>query len=409
MLNEIICGDSLEVLKTLPENSVDSIVTDPPAGIGFMGKEWDDFKTRPKNTKRQVITWMRSGVAFNTEGRDGFIQFITEVFTEAIRVLKPGGHGLVWALPRTSHWTATALENAGFEIRDCVYHIFGSGFPKSHNVALGIDKKTGYKKNRGHAIASGSKFHPTTGLARASGELLEDYKGHTPEAKQWEGWGTALKPAVECWWLIRKPLSEKTVAENVLRWGVGGLNIDGCRVEMMQEDKEQSYRKPIEKIRDGFVKTPKPEYSPSGRFPAHLVHDGSEEVLKHFPNSKGGTFPPKRGSSAFFGLGDADNRNDFVGQMGDNGSAARFFYTAKASKSERGEDNKHPTVKPIELMSYLIKLITPPKGMVLDMFVGSGSTLVAAKKTGFNFMGIEKEPEYVKIAEARVKAVNVLL
>ena len=451
IVNKIHCADCLEFIRNIPDKSIDAIVTDPPAGISFMGQEWDTFdksmfgkKGEEGENDLKVKKNFEVLPRYGNADLLGFQDFICAVFTEAIRVLKPGGHTLVWAIPRTSHHTAMGLERAGFDIRDCVYHIFGSGFPKSHNVALGIDKKTGYKKNRGHAIASGSKYHPTTGLARASGELLPDYKGHTPEAKQWEGWGTALKPAVECWWLCRKPLSEKTVAENVLKWGTGGLNIDGCRVEYTDDNK------PIPQLAQGKteIKTDKGMYggnsynesktksviggSLQGRFPANLIHDGSDEVMAGFPNTGGGhwSYKQKKGQGVLkLGLNNLSDK----GTDKEIASAARFFYCAKASRSERdaglegveakriegrdeGQDernvpyksrttpqrNQHPTVKPLALMRYLIKLITPPNGIVLDMFAGSGSTLVACRDLGIRFIGIEIEPKYVSIANKRL-------
>lgn len=375
---ELFNGDSADQLKLLADNSIDAIVTDPPAGIGFMGKEWDKDKG----------------------GRDGWILWLTEIMLEAKRTLKPGGHGLVWALPRTSHWTATALENAGFEIRDCVYHVFGSGFPKSHNL-----------------------------------------KGN------WQGWGTALKPAVECWWLVRKPLEASTVAKNVLEYGTGAINIDASRIEIL--DGADLARK--NKIDNGMYgignnnnnnaqQRKEQGLPPVGRWPSHLIHDGSDEVLEHFPETAPSTIGKPRGTSkkGMF----ANSEFNKVGQEhNDSGSAARFFYCAKPSRAERNAKldgfeqklsgtyaqdeysrknmgstpdairqpvaNFHPTVKGQALMRYLITLITPPDGTVLDMFMGSGSTGVAAKALGFGFVGIELEQEYFEIAKARIDGTRV--
>jgi len=213
-------GDCLELLKTLPDNSVDSIVTDPPAGISFLNRSWDDDKG----------------------GRDHWIAWMCDVMKECHRVLKCGGHGLVWALPRTSHWTATALENAGFEIRDRVSHLFGTGFPKNMDVSKSIDSaagvereiigvdKTRLRPNRKYKSGAIGKIGGNESICDRSDNGATLTAPATPEAKQWEGWGTALKPACEDWWLIRKPLSEKTVAANVVKVGVGGINIDGCRI-----------------------------------------------------------------------------------------------------------------------------------------------------------------------------------
>ena len=204
---ELLQGDCLEKLKLLDDNSIDALVTDPPAGIGFMGKEWDKDKG----------------------GRDGWIAWLTEIMVEAMRTMKPGAHGLVWALPRTSHWTATALENAGFEVRDCVYHLFGSGFPKSLNVGKAVDKLQGNEREitgieKVDIGMQGGSMHSGRSVNVIERETT---KGTSP----YEGYGTALKPAVECWWLVRKPLAESTVAKNVLAYGTGGLNIDGSRIE----------------------------------------------------------------------------------------------------------------------------------------------------------------------------------
>ena len=432
MKNTIICGDCLEEMKKIPDNSIDSIVTDPPAGINFMGKTWDDF-TDIKNTKSQVVSWMNSGVKFSNKGLFAFQDFIYQVFSEAIRILKPGGHALVWALPRTSHHTAMGIERAGFEIRDKIYFIFGSGFPKSLNIGKKIDEIQGNKRevfkyehwgrqNRSYQ-PSGNPFNFDKNKVK-----LVQYKskGNSP----WEGWGTALKPAVEEWILARKPISEKNVAKNILKWGTGGLNIDGCRVEA------------------------------TGRFPSHLILDGSEEVEKCFPHQKSGNRSSKykvgneNGEMFNHGIYGKYKAKNFDDVPASEGSASRFFqhcpitkedleynrifYGSKASKKERNmgcgdlplklststlntkngkgkrldgkptskQQNNHPTVKPLSLMRYLCRLITPPKGIVLDMFAGSGSTLIAAKQEGFNYIGIERESDYVKIAEARLKAVD---
>ena len=503
MTHVLILGDCLEKIKELPENSVDSIVTDPPAGISFMGKEWDTDKG----------------------GRDNWITWMQGVATECKRVLKPGGHAFVWTIPRTSHWTATAWENAGFEIRDVVAHIFGSGFPKSANIQKHL-QKMGNKR-----------------------------------ADEFSGWGTALKPAREDWILMRKPISEKNIAGNVLKWGTGGINIDESRVEGEQT--------PINKLVkwSGFGQEKRPDYvqviNNQGRFPANLIHDGSDEVKECFPETKSGKHTEKehdRVAKGMFAGGIAADDNWY----GDKGSAARFFksiiYQAKASKSERNKgldsivlvdilrvwnesnttkeeklirlvvtgispqkviaesgvqlknanewntclfgkhlmekyqediksitktetnsittsqtlnwliyllaneytvganlemenggnlvasaensntltitineamalalgvkdvvsgmqlkinvkegSNIHSTVKPIALMEYLINMITPKGGTVLDPFMGSGSTGVACKNLNRNFIGIELGEEYLKIAKARIENMPLTL
>tara|TARA_R110000822_G_scaffold247845_1_gene375644 strand:+ start:357 stop:1313 length:957 start_codon:yes stop_codon:yes gene_type:complete len=316
MSHVIHTGSNLDVLPTLPDNSIDAIVTDPPYELGFMGKSWDS-----------------TGIAYNVA-----------LWKECLRVLKPGGHILAFSGSRTYHRMTCAIEDAGFEIRDQMMWVYGSGFPKSHNIAKALNKS------------------------------------EASAAKQWEGWGTALKPAHEPICLARKPI-EGTVVDNVLKWEVGGLNLDGCRVG------------------EG-----------TGRFPANLMHDGSQEVVDLFPG---------------------ENQS----------SAARFFYCPKASKADRDEGcesleekrtaklggsnndrddldpvserfrtspsrNNHPTVKPTELMRYLCRLITPTGGTVLDPFNGSGSTGKAALLEGFNYVGIELDPDYVAIAEARINRAN---
>ena len=389
---ELLQGDCLEKLKLIEDNSIDALVTDPPAGIGFMGKEWDKDKG----------------------GREGWIAWLEQIMVEAMRTMKPGAHGLVWALPRTSHWTATALENAGFEVRDCVYHVFGSGFPKSLNVGKAIDKLEGNER-----------------------EVV------------WDGWGTALKPAVECWWLVRKPLGASTVAKNVLEYGTGALNIDASRIEIAENDNtgwSGSLAVPPEgSATNAFGVHAFDQVNrvkPAGRWPSHLIHDGSDEVLDIFPKTaKAGNTKPSdmsKGSSVF-SIGQIAVNPAIANDEG--GSAARFFYCAKPSRAERNAKlegfkkkqsgtyaqdeysrknmgstpdairqpvaNFHPTVKGQALMRYLITLITPPNGTVLDMFMGSGSTGVAAKALGFGFVGVELEIEYFEIAKARIDGTRV--
>jgi hypothetical protein len=582
---KLLNGDCLEVLKTLESDSVDSLVTDPPAGISFMGKAWDSDKG----------------------GRQGWVTWMTSVMQECHRVLKPGAHGLIWAIPRTSHWTATALEDAGFEVRDVITHLFGQGFPKSLDISKAIDKGAGatrkvVPRTRIDGKATGRKLDNGRTM-NASSVDVSVCTPHpvTASAKQWEGWGTALKPASEHWILVRKPISEKNVAANVLKWGVGGINIDGSRIDPVGMDprvgKGISYDTGETKTKFGQVKSNMICGNPSGRFPANLVLSHSEDceddqcslscavkaldeqsgVSKSAPRPPTGK-PKYTGSSAdsaamrasstldtttrghadsggasrfFFQAKWAENDNEtewknpansaelpsnlgtsldasaqrlaaigaaladkqlrsttvaFTSEMQSklkkpgngntlailsigrrylqelrhierssrspakvaearkltditrtildlltcNGSAepatsnitpqnselgakdlslSRFIYCAKISSRERNEglegmpmhdplphrtqkteqsrnggprQNHHPTVKPKKLMSYLIRMITPPGGVVLDPFMGSGSTGLAAKECGFKFVGIEKEPEYFEIASKRV-------
>lgn len=323
-------GDCLSVLRGMADNSLDACVTDPPYGLSFMGKGWD----------------------YDVPSVD--------IWREVFRVLKPGAHLLAFAGTRTQHRMAVNIEDAGFQIRDMIAWVYGSGFPKSHNL---------------------------------DGE--------------WQGWGTALKPALEPITVARKPLIG-TVAANVQTHGTGAINIDGCRVGT-GEDKGVW---PITQRRHNDVAwtvQPVETDTTKGRWPANLIHDGSEEVLAGFPETKSGNLSPHHRLKA------SDNRamsgpnqkrsprNEFGG---DSGSAARFFYCAKASKADRDEGNNHPTVKPTDLMRYLCRLVTPPGGTVLDPFMGSGSTGKAATLEGFAFVGIEREAEYLEIAKARIEHVQ---
>jgi site-specific DNA-methyltransferase (adenine-specific) len=350
---KLLNGDCLEQMKQLPDNSVDSIVTDPPYGISFMAKKWD--YDVPK----------------------------VEVWKEAMRVLKHGGHALIACGTRTQHRMVVNIEDAGFEIRDVVSWIYGSGFPKSLNISKAIDKAAGAERE-----VVGKRKVTSADLGQKSGwNSLDTSSGEynytapaTDEAKQWDGWGTALKPACEFFTLCRKPLSEKTVAANVLKWGTGGINIDGCRVEGKPRTthKDGNFRTTSKDNRGGLnsyeLSVPLGEYpSATGRFPANLIHDGSQQVLELFPETN-------------------------------KASAARFFYCPKASKKDRDEGNNHPTVKPTALMQYLCRLITPTGGVVLDPYMGSGSTGKAAVKEGFSFVGCELDEDYYKIATARIEA-----
>jgi DNA modification methylase len=480
MKNALINGDSLDILKKLPNNSFDSMVTDPPAGIAFMGKKWD----KDKGGRKLWIAWLES------------------IMTEAFRTLKPGAHILVWAIPRTSHWTATAIENADFEIRDVVTHIFGSGFPKSHNIGKKI--------------------------------------------KEFEGWGTALKPASEHWILARKPLSEKTIAANVLEHGTGGINIDASRISYKTHDdprvgKEYTHNAKagleIGENKDNSGGQPQTLHHATGRFPANLIlshKPGCKQVgtkegkgytinrftdgAKPFGNGAGhpyevedqgpetiavwdcdddcaiktldnqtgiltsgemkgkikgkagkDTFGSYKGeateqpyyadsggASRYFkqvgwnceddcavkqldeqsiaggmhsagkkrkcckskqsgegGLFSVGNHEGNGVRFGDKGGASRFFYCAKASKKEKTLnktiENKHPTVKSLKLMKYLINLVTPPGGVVLDPFMGSGTTGQAALEGKFGFVGIELEAESFEICKARCSSVDNII
>ena len=331
MLTDLRHGDCLDVLRSLPEASVDAVVTDPPYGLSFMGKRWDyDVPS-------------------------------VEVWAECLRVLKPGGHLLAFAGTRTQHRMAVRIEDAGFDIRDMIAWVYGSGFPKSHNL---------------------------------DGD--------------WQGWGTALKPALEPITVARKPLVG-TVAENVLRHGTGAINVDGCRVGTEQT---VTLRNGNSGAHGRYGKDDRvfKRVNAPGRWPANLIHDGSEEVVGLFPQQSGVVGARREGGdkSIFSGGGHQQaEKQRIVGGTKDSGSAARFFYCAKTSKTDRGNGNAHPTVKPTALMRYLCRLVTPAGGIVLDPFMGSGSTGKAALLEGCQFIGIEREQQYLDIARARIEAAAI--
>jgi len=399
-------GDCLTVLRTLTDNSVDAVVTDPPYGLSFMAKKWD----------------------YDVPSED--------IWRECLRVLKPGGHLLAFAGTRTQHRMAVRIEDAGFEIRDMIAWVYGSGFPKSLDVEKAIHAKqtTGRSDSQvtgdGRSRIEGQHFHEFR-KGNAEKQVLEN---PIPEAAAWHGWGTALKPALEPITVARKPL-DGTVAENVLRHGTGAINVDGCRV-VTDELKGKVYNN----NNTGWKCTCAPSTvhgNETGRWPANLIHDGSDEVVGLFPDSKGS------GPARTLNRGQRDDGWGMADQPGNlrdagSGSAARFFYTAKASKADRerglddaptitatvminrepdsagmnnpragagrtsGSKNPHPTVKPIALMRYLIRLVTPPNGVVLDPFMGSGTTGLAARDEQKSFIGIERDDAYFHIAQHRL-------
>ena len=369
---EVRLGDCRQLLAAMPSESVDAIVTDPPYELGFMGKGWD-----------------ASGIAYDTD-----------VWRQALRVLKPGGHLLAFGGSRTYHRMAVAIEDAGFEILDCIMWLYGSGFPKSHDISKAIDREAGAVREVvgtkvGTRGAAGTGMeHSMPGKATGVKQERCDVDitaPATPEAKRWDGWGTALKPAHEPIVVARKPL-RGTVAGNVLAYGTGAINVDGCRVGTEGGTRGADYDKTgLFGIGGKCVIT----QLESGRWPANVIHDGSEEVVAGFPGEEARFFYCAKASAS-----DRDEGLDGFTEVrvfGDGGASLDGI-----SNTSSGRRNFHPTVKPTDLMRYLVRLVTPPGGLVLDPFTGSGSTGKAAVLEGFRFVGCELTPEYHAIAEARI-------
>lgn len=390
-------GDCIEVMRGLPDNSVDSVCTDPPYGLKFMGHRWDcDVPS-------------------------------VDVWREVFRVLKPGGHLLSFSGTRTYHRMVVNIEDAGFEIRDQIMWVYGSGFPKSLDVSKAIDKAAGAEREVvGERKGMGNRTMCQVENGKGFGETVLETAPATPEAEQWQGWGTALKPAHEPICVARKPLSAKTVAANVILHGTGAINIDACRVALQGESDAAEFEnnhRVTERLPDSYDGEPLGLHDggwkqrvgaaviPTGRWPANLMHDGSDEVVSAFPDSKGqqgnlvGHNKSRKSPNGCFGemAAAADHlaRNDA-------GSAARFFYSSKASKKDRSEGNTHPTVKPTDVCRWLLRLVTPPGGTSLDLYCGSGSFGKAAILEGFNWIGIDRDRDeegnslgYLDIARAR--------
>lgn len=435
---ELIQADCRAVLACMSDNSVDAVVTDPPYHLTSIVKRFGGANAAPAGFGTDGAFSRASRGFMGQEWDGGDIAFNPALWAEVLRVLKPGGHMVAFSGTRTYHRMACAIEDSGFEIRDQIAWVYGSGFPKSHDVSKALDKMAGAERE-------------VIGQKRGQGNIPNDrgewgLKPNTPvdvtapatdAARQWHGWGTALKPAFEPICLARKPL-DGTVAANVLAHGVGALNIDGCRIEAEGENtaRQSGVNSGVygvdnrANVRGG---------SDLGRFPANFAHDGSAEVVALFPGEAGAAAPvTRRGSDKFRNTYGAFRGNVDEGGstfQGDSGSAARFFYCAKASKRDReegldhlprqaggtvGNDGKHmtrkeedyapearanihPTVKPTELMQWLCRLVTPPGGLVFDPFTGSGSTGKAALLEGFRFIGAEMTPEYIPIARARLE------
>ena len=382
--HRVINADCRDAMRAMDAESVDAIVTDPPYGLGFMGREWD-------------------------HGVPG-----VEFWSEALRVAKSGAHLVAFGGTRTFHRLTCAIEDAGWEVRDCLSWLYGSGFPKSLDVSKAIDKAAGAERE-----VVGSKIglpgysltaNDTPDHSRKTYSVFADAAKEcaitapaTDAALAWQGWGTALKPAWEPIILARKPLAG-TVASNVLAHGTGALNVDGCRVgtdvvgwggaragsDDPTQSKGRNYR-----IEGG---EPRPV---SGRWPANVALDEEAAAML---DAQTGTLTSGNRAAGEYGLMGFRGHGSVAmpAVAGDSGGASRFFYTAKATGDERGAGNTHPTVKPVALMRWLVRMVTPPGGLVLDPFCGSGSTLVAASLEGFSAVGVEREPEYAAIARGRI-------
>ena len=372
-------------MNAMPPESVDAIVTDPPYGLGFMGKKWDGLPPS--------LEWAEA----------------------CYRVLKPGGHIVAFGGTRTWHRLAVAIEDAGFEMRDSLAWLYGSGFPKSHDVGKAIDKLAGAEREvigtrKSGATAIGSKSRVEQGYRPTIRDTstADITAPATPEAAQWDGWGTALKPAFEPIVLARKPLAEKTVARNVLAHGTGAINVDACRIESTDGYADNRVTQGLNTARTSYEwrsqrKTFEP--SPSGRWPANVLLD--QHAAAWVDEQSGdikGRVGMKAKTAVQFGVGRERIAQAFDAGREDSGGASRFFYTAKAPKSERPNVDgvQHPTVKPLAIMRWLIRLVTPPGGVVLDPFAGSGTTIEAALIEGFDPVGIEMETDYLPLIQHRI-------
>lgn len=348
-----------------------------------MGKTWDQFS------------------------RAQFVDFLGGIMGECYRVLKPGAHGLVWAIPRTAHWTGWAIEEAGFEVRDVVLHLFGTGFPKSADVSKAIDKAAGEQRERIRGVRSKvvQGTYAQDEWTRANKDSVLAPEPITDAAKFWHGWGTALKPAAEHWILCRKPLAG-TVAANVLEHGTGAINVDGCRIA---GGERPHIERRNDKALDGDVYGSGINGSRSlgtttaGRFPANVTLDEEAAAMLDEQSGESQSVGGYRGSGARVnGYGMKADQDKLPIGFGDTGGASRFFYVSKADRADRGKSNNHPTVKSTALMRWLCTLITPPDGIILDPFMGTGPTIAAAKYLGFRAIGIEQDEKWCSLAVQRL-------
>ena len=391
---QIYQGDCLEIMKSLPENSIETCITDPPAGINFMNKKWDSSRG----------------------GRDRWISWMEERFAEVMRILKPGGLAFAWAIPQTAHWTATAIENVGFKINTKAYFLFGASWPKGADISKGIDEHFGCIREK---VENPLKNKQTAGRGSAypkpGVETIEPEPVH-PLAKDWNGWNTQLKPMAEEWVIAMKPI-DKNFANNALKWGVAGFNIEECRISLNGEEPPTGSKNGNGKIKEGWGFNRR-EYitSQKGRYPGNVIIH--EEVARDLDEKYG-----ERKSGKMKAGKRSRRKGDDYGKLSENyngtetstGGASRFFtqceyfFSGKAPQSEKniglGEEKcKHPTVKNLALMRWLCKLSkTPTGGTIIDPFAGTFSTLIAAYLEGRKFIGIEIDSEYCRDGLARLK------
>ena len=491
----LFLGDCVEVMAAMPAESVDAVVCDPPYGLEFMGKDWDSFRVddpgttrnrgeraadnrgasggddgHPARSRRVDVsygggnrprTWRCVGCGKRDQFRnahacpDGtrwaqelvdpfsapptmlaFEEWVRHWALEAYRVLKPGGHLLAFGGTRTFHRLTCGIEDAGFEVRDCLSYLYGSGFPKSLDVSKAIDKAAGAEREvvgvRSYPTQPNGRSGMHSGQGYAPGEMQGTEVANyitapaTDAAREWQGWGTALKPGWEPCVVARKPLAG-TVAENVQRYGTGAINVDGCRIPHASDADLAQHAAGVAaiKARGGSMANSWKNSSDlsgandvqtGGRWPANVALDEQAAAMLDAQSGETSYNPPaewkssaERDSGAFLSGVNHDAGTVRSG-FGDRGGASRFFYTAKASRADRstnGANNTHPTVKPTDLMRWLVRLVTPPGGVVLDPFAGSGSTLVAARAEGFRAIGIEREQQYADIIAARLSQLSL--
>lgn len=407
----ILHGDNRELITQMESNSMDAIVTDPPYGLG---KEPDAVQ--------MLIDWVQSGhhevqgKGFMGKEWDAFVPQ-PQFWAECFRVLKPGAYLVSFGGTRTFDLISLGLRLAGFEYRDTIMWVYGTGFPKSHDISKAMDKHLGVEREVLSTLPAG--HGPLkTGHVNVSGGGMSIGTDRSPEvnitepasdeAKEWAGWGTALKPAYEPILIFRKPL-EGTVVQNILKWGVGGIDIDGSRIggeEMVSGGSLPDIRANNYENSRGKARLSTPVIKKSGRFPANFIHDGSEEVIENFPHTKSGKSDGFKGEYTGNVFGQyANNQINPDTVYGDQGSAARFFYCAKATQAER-KGSKHPTIKPKALIDYLVKMVSKEGHTILDPFGGSGTTYEVCLESGRQCVIMERDEESIKDIKARIHGIQ---